>query len=86
MLGCMRITLSLDEDVAALLRQLRQARKSGLKELVTFAFREGLQKMRKPDLPRKPYRTKPVSLGRCYSPNLDKTHEILDEVEGPWHK
>ena len=79
----MRTTLSLDDDVAAMLQKLREERKAGLKEIVNLALREGLQRLSEPKLVREPYRTKPVSLGKCYFPNLDNTHEILEQVEGP---
>lgn len=78
----MRTTLSLDDDVAALLKRARKARKASLKEVVNSALREGLPRMLTPPAPREPFRTEPVSLGRCYLASLDDVSEVLAAVEG----
>jgi hypothetical protein len=78
----MRTTLSLDDDVAALLARVRQARKAGLKQVVNEALRQGLKQMAAPPPRRKPYRTKPVSLGRCLVGSLDDVSEALAIGEG----
>ena len=82
----MRTTLTLEDDVAAMLQKLREERKVGLKEAVNLALREGLVSLNESKPPALPYKTKPVHLGECYFPNLDNIEEILDEVEGPWRK
>ena len=41
----MRTTLSLDDDVAALLERVRKAKDASLKEVVNAALREGLVRM-----------------------------------------
>ena len=38
---CMRTTLTLDEDVAAILERLRKSRDTSLKDLVNEALRRG---------------------------------------------
>jgi hypothetical protein len=76
----MRTTLSLDDDVAALLEQVRKARDTTFKQLVNDALREGLARLTSPAEPR-PFRTQPVDLGNCYYPNLDSAWDVLDEVE-----
>ncbi len=78
----MRTTLTLDDDVAALLARVRRARESTLKEVVNAALREGLVKMTQPAARRRPFRTKPVSLGRCYLSSLDDVSDVLATVEG----
>jgi hypothetical protein len=78
----MRTTLTLDEDVAAVLKRLRKARDCGLKELVNSVLREGLKRMTTPAGPRRPFHTQSVSLGRCYVPNLDDVSEVLATAEG----
>jgi hypothetical protein len=82
MLRCMRTTLSLDDDVAVLLERARETTKASLKELVNEALREGLQRMSEPPLKRERFETTPVSLGRCYLPNLDDIAEVLATSEG----
>lgn len=76
----MRTTLSLDDDVAALLEQMRKARDTTFKQIVNDALREGLTRMNSPP-ETEAFRTEPVDLGDCYFPNLDNVWEVLDEVE-----
>lgn len=76
----MRTTLSLDDDVAAQLEQLRVARDATLKQVVNDALREGLARLASPP-EIQPFRTRPVDLGICHYPNLDNVWEVLDEAE-----
>jgi hypothetical protein len=76
----MRTTLSLDDDVAALLEQVRKARDTTFKQIVNDALREGLARLSSPS-EAKPFRTEPVDLGNCYYPDLDNVWEVLGEVE-----
>jgi hypothetical protein len=78
----MRTTLSLDDDVAALLERLQKEKKASLKQVVNEALRQGLQKMRAPVRPSKPYRTPSVSLGRCLQASVDDVAEVLAVAEG----
>jgi hypothetical protein len=82
----MRTTLSLDDDVAALLEQVRGATGAGLKEVVNTALREGLLGMVEPPASRVPFRTEAVSLGRCYLPSLDDVADVLASAEGEHFK
>jgi len=76
----MRTTLSLDDDVAALLEKVRKAKDATFKEVVNEALREGLTRLSMPAESR-PFHTQAVDLGNCYCPNLDNVWEVLDEVE-----
>jgi len=79
----MRTTLTLDDDVAAALERLRKARKLSLKRAVNETLREGLARMSAPPpSPRKAFRTRPVSLGRCLIGNVDDVAEVLARAEG----
>jgi hypothetical protein len=78
----MRTTLSLDDDVAALLRRVLKARKASLKHVVNEALREGLRRMSEPPARTRPYRTTAVSLGRCLVDNVDDVAEVLAHAEG----
>ena len=86
MLRCMRTTLSLDDDVAALLKRVQSSSKASFKEVVNAALREGLYRMDRQPARRKRSWTQPADLGECYFPNLDNVQEVLDEAEGPWRK
>ena len=77
----MRTTLTLDDDVAALLSKVRAARKAELKEIVNEALRHGLMQMTSQPRLRKPFQTRSVFLGRCLVGNVDDVAEILAIAE-----
>lgn len=74
----MRTTLTLDDDVAALLN--REMRKSGepFKQVVNRAIRLGLTGPKQHV--RKPFKVKPFNLGL---PQFTKVEELLEQLEGP---
>jgi hypothetical protein len=82
----MRTTLTLDDDVAALLKRVLVRRKDGLKTVVNEALRHGLRRMGAPPEPRAAYRTPSVDTGPCLLPNVDDIAEILAVAEGDWHR
>jgi hypothetical protein len=77
----MRTTLTLDDDVAALLLRVQEARKATLREVVNEALRQGLRQLDTP-APRQSYRTPSVSLGRCLLGSIDDVSEALALAEG----
>jgi len=74
-----RTTLTLDEDVASLLR--KEARKSGepFKQVVNRILRLGLTAPKVPA--RKPFVVKPINLG--LPADYTKVEELLESLEGP---
>ena len=82
MLLCMRTTISIDDDVAAILVRVRQTRKASLKAIVNEALRQGLQQLSSPRPRRRPYRTPSYSLGRCLIGGVDDVSEALALGEG----
>ena len=82
----MRTTLTLDDDVAALLARIRSERRIGLKVAVNEALRDGLRRMVETPRRRHPFRTSSVSLGRCLVNNLDNVGEALVIAEGEAHR
>ena len=79
----MRTTLTLEKDVAIALERLRKARKASLKAVVNEALRQGLGRMGAPPAaPRKPFRTRTLSLGRCLMGSIDNVAEVLAVAEG----
>jgi hypothetical protein len=78
----MRTTLTLEEDVARMLEKIRKSRAASYKQIVNEALREGLTRMAQPATPQKPFRTRPVDMGRCAFPNLDNVWEVIAEAEG----
>lgn len=77
----MRTTLTLDDDVAARLDQLRAERQSTLKRVVNDALRAGLEAL---SSERKPasFRTKTAELGRCLIGDIDDIQAALSLAEG----
>ncbi len=82
----MRTTLTLDDDVAAILRRLRKAGGRSLKELVNEGLRAGLAMIGAPRRKRKPFRTVTADLGRPLLGNLDNVAEVLSLAEGESRK
>jgi hypothetical protein len=78
----MRTTLTLEDDVAALLARVQAARRSSLKEVVNEALRQGLRQMTQSPPRREPYRTPSVALGPCLVGSIDDISEVLAIAEG----
>ena len=78
----MRTTLTIDDDVAALLQRVWDGRRGKLKEIVNEALRAGLSQMAKPDRRPIQYQTPTVSLGKCLIGSLDDVTEALAAGEG----
>lgn len=81
----MRTTLSLDDDVAAQLEQLRRDDPRAFKEIVNDLLRRGLaHRDDQPRGPRGPF-THTVDLGRPRLPDVDDVSEALAIAEGDDH-
>jgi len=78
----MRTTLTLDDDVAALVSRLQKIQKKSLKELINQALRQGLKQMNSGAPRRRRHQTKTADLGRCLLGNLDDVAEALAIAEG----
>ncbi len=81
----MRTTLTLDDDVASALKRLQRSRQIKLKALVNEALREGLPRLEKGKKRTGNYRTRAVSLGRCFV-SLESVSEALSLAEGEDHR
>ena len=89
----MKVTITLDDDVAALTRRVRDASGRSLDATINDALRlgltglleadtEGCAPQREPAPPAQRYRTPSVDLGRCLVENLDDVAEVLASAEG----
>lgn len=78
----MRTTLTVDDDVAAVLERLRKSRDASLKELINEALRRGLSEMTSPSKRRERLRTRAVSLGGLRVASIDNIAEALAVAEG----
>lgn len=81
----MRTTLTLDDDVAAMLVKVQKKTKSSFKAVVNDALRQGLHQMQSTPLQQR-FETKSWDLGPCLVGNLDNIEEVIATVEGEWHK
>jgi hypothetical protein len=82
----MRTTLTLDDDVAAVLERLRRGRDASLKQLINEALRRGLKEMSGRPKRREPVRTRSVALGRVRIGGIDNVGEALAAAEGEIYK
>lgn len=79
----MRTTLSLDDDVAAALRQLQRESQRPWKEVVNEALRAGIAQAAAGERERRrPRRTRSVRLGPLKVGDIANVHEVLSLVEG----
>ena len=80
----MRTTLSLDEDVAKLLRGQMRRTGASLKAAVNHFLRLGLMASGRP--PRKKFVVHPRPLGLPAGLSYDNVEELLEALEGATHK
>ena len=78
----MRTTLTLDDDVAALLEKTRQLKGVSFKQIVNEALRAGLRQLTTPERRRQRFKTRHADLGRCLIGSLDDVAEALATGEG----
>jgi hypothetical protein len=81
----MRTSLTLDDDVAAMIEQLRREKGLGLEEIVNEALREGLSRLTSEPAVAS-FATESVSLGRCLLGDLDDIADALAVAEGESHR
>lgn len=82
MFRCMRTTLTLEPDVAALAQRMQKAHGCSFKALVNEALRQGLRGMETPSERSVSYRTPSVDLGQCLVGSIDDVAEALAVAEG----
>ena len=79
----MRTTLTLDDDVAALLRRAVKNGGGSLKDVVNDALRRGLQIPKA--VPARRYRITPLAIGGPLVSSLDDVAEVLAVADGDDH-
>jgi hypothetical protein len=82
----MRTTLTLDDDVAALLKRVVSRKHRGVKDIVNDALRDGLTRQLAPRSKPAPFQTQVRDLGRCFAPSLDNIAQVLAHSEGDDYK
>ncbi len=86
MLLAMRTTLTLDDDVAALLKRAMSRQRRTLKDVVNDALRDGLARQVSPRPQPARFETRAANLGRCLVPSLDNIAQVLAFAEGEDYK
>ena len=82
----MRTTLTLDEDVAALVKRAMSRHKKSLKEIVNAALRVGLTTPNEATREKAtPYKLRPLTAGRLLV-DIDCVEQALSIAEGDDHK
>lgn len=77
----MRTTLTIDDGIAAQLREIVHRSGKPFKVVVNDALRAGIANGRVA-APIRPYRLKPVSMGKVTAPHdLDKSLQLADSLE-----
>jgi len=80
----MRTTVTIDDDVAALLERRQRETGRGFKDTLNEALREALAGPKRTRPAR--VRTRTLSLGRLLVPSIDDVSEALEVAEGPQHR
>ncbi|MEZ2347355.1 hypothetical protein [Terriglobus sp. RCC_193] len=79
----MRTTLTIDDDVEALLRQRLRASGEPLKQAVNKYLRLGILAEEKQAVSKKPFKLKPSRFGLPTHFHIDSTSELLEKLEDP---
>lgn len=77
----MRTTLTLDDDVAAMLRKLQEENRKPFKDIVNDVLRLGLMRKESRQVEHPEYSTPEVEAGPCRYPDLDNISDILSVAE-----
>lgn len=80
-----RTTVTLDQDVYDRARDFSKARGIPFREALNELVRNGLLAEAAPR-PKKPFKIKPFRLGIRPGLNYDKTEDLLEYGEGPFHR
>ena len=75
----MRITI--DDDIAVQLKDIRRSGKGSLKQIVNDLLRTGLKRANVQPRVRHTHRTKEVRLGRCLIDSIDDVSQALSIAE-----
>lgn len=79
----MRTTVTIDDDVAALIEERQRREGLSLEQVVTALLREGLRSCRQGPWV-KEYRTKPHRLGMRMGFYPARLNQLVDELETRW--
>lgn len=78
----MKITVTLEDDVAAALRNFEKKRVTSRRQLINEVLRRGFKDMSAKPKPRKRFQTQAVDMGRCLISNIDNVTDAIAIGEG----
>ena len=81
----MRTTLTIDDDIAVLVEQEQRRSGDSFKGTINRLLRHGLTAGRNPQ-PRKRFVIKPRKMGLPPGLSYDSIPDLLEAIEGPYHK
>lgn len=81
----MRTTLTIDDDVAALIKQEMRGSGESFKGAVNRLLRQGLMSRNRKQA-KKRFVVKPLPMGLKPGLSYDSIPELLEKIEGPYHR
>jgi hypothetical protein len=78
----MKITVTLDPDVAAALRNFENKRVTSKRQFINQVLRRGFKDMNGKPKPRKRFQTQAVDMGRCLIGDIDNVTDAIAIAEG----
>lgn len=81
----MRVTLTIDDDIAVLVRQEQRRSGASFKSTVNSLLRHGLMNS-KDKAAAKPFVVRPIPMGLPPGLSYDCIPKLLDELDGPYHR
>lgn len=82
----MRTTITLDDDVAAMIQKLQTREGKSFKQMVNDLLRKGLLSEKKGGESKQLYATPELSAGECRFPDLDNVAEVLSVAENEGYR
>jgi acyl-ACP thioesterase len=83
----MRTTITLDDDVAQTIKdEMRSGEGKTFKQAVNDLIRYGRYMKREQKKAKKPFKVRSFNMGVYRHLNYDNIGELLDEIEGPFHR
>ena len=78
----MRTTITLDDDVTAMIHEIQEAEGKKFKEVIHELLRSGLVERNAETMDGKRYKTPLLTIGSLCYPSLDSIADVLEAAEG----
>ena len=81
----MRTTLTIDDDIAALIAQEQRRSGNSFKSTVNTLLLRGLNTRANPE-PKKPFVVTPIAMNTGLGTRYQKVEDLIEALEGPMHR